>query len=405
MSRAKRIGKLIGRIGSGLLVVIFLVLMMLWLSGTFRHKTEPGPLVAKVKAAGVITEAVKRRTFPLLIEQVGSIRNQVEAKVASRILAQVVEITVKEGDLVVGSKPDQIATLLARLDDRDLQARVREVQAQIQALDQGRKSALANLESVQAQLEAAKVKLEQAVSDYHRYEKLYQSGAATGQQYEKAKMQKDVASATVRSAQKGIDAARQEVARVAAQIAAAKSGLQQVQVLISFTEIRAPFNGRVTRKLVDVGDTVGPGAPLFILETTAHPELHAEVSESLLPYIHVGKSYIVRIDALQVIYEGKIREVIPRADPATRTMLVKLLLPKTPELVSGMFGRLMIPTGSYDAIVVPASALQKVGQLDLVQVVDAEGYLQRRFVTLGKSHKDQREILSGLQEGEQVVIP
>jgi multidrug efflux pump subunit AcrA (membrane-fusion protein) len=405
MSRAKRIGKIIWRIVAGLLVVVFLVVMMLWLSGTFRHKTAPGPLVTKVKAEGVRTEAVERRTFPLLIEQVGSIRNQVETKVASRILAQVIEITVQEGDMVRGAENGQEATLLARLDDRDLRARAQQVQSQIQALEQGHKSAKANLESTQAQLEATEAKQEQAVSDFRRYEKLYQSGAATGQQFEQAKAQKEVAAAQVRSAQTGIEAARQEIARVAAQIEAAKSGLQQVQVQLSHTEIRAPFGGRVTRRLVELGDTAGPGEPLFILETVAQPELHAVVSESLLPYLRVGHQFSVQIDALEKTYEGTIREVVSRSDPATRTVLAKISLPESPDLVSGMFGRLFIPTGTYEAVVIPQGALQKVGQLDLVQVVDADGYLQRRFVTLGQSHASRREILSGLQEGEQVVIP
>ena len=405
MSRVKRIGRIVWRVVAGLLVVIFLVGMMLWLAGAFRDKTEPGPLIPKVKAKGVTTEPVQRRTFPLLIEQVGSVRNQVEAKVASRIMAQVVEIAVREGDSVRGARTGREATLLARLDDRDLRTREQQAQAQIQVLERGRNSAQANRESAQAQHEAARARLEQAVADFRRYEKLYQSGAATGQQYEQAKAQMEVAEAQVRSAQKGIEAARQEIERIAAQIEAAKSALQQVLVQLSYTEIRAPFGGRVTRKLAEVGDTVGPGEPLFILETEAQPELHAIVSESLLPHLRIGNQFSVQIDALQKTYKGKVREVIPRSDPATRTVLVKVALPEIPELVSGMFGRLFIPTGTYEAVVVPQSALQKVGQMDLVQTVDAQGYLQRRFVTPGKSHDALREILSGLQEGEQVVIP
>jgi multidrug efflux pump subunit AcrA (membrane-fusion protein) len=405
MNRIRRIGKIVWRIVAGLLVVVFLVGMMLWLSGAFRDKTEPGPLIPKVKAKGVTTEPVQRRTFPLLIEQVGSIRNQVEAKVASRIMAQVIEIAVQEGDSVRGAQTGLSATLLARLDDRDLQAREQQVLAQIQALERGRNSAQANLESTQAQFEAARARLEQAVSDFRRYEKLYQSGAATGQQYEQAKTHAEVAEAQVRSAQKGVEAAHQEIERIAAQIEEAKSSLQQMQVQLSYTEIRAPFAGRVTRKLAEAGDTVGPGQTLFILETEAQPELHAVVSESLLPYLNVGNQFSVQIDALQKTCEGKVREVIPRSDPATRTVLVKITLPETPKLVSGMFGRLFIPTGTYEAVVIPQPALQKVGQMDLVQIVDAQGYLQRRFVTLGKSHDTLQEILSGLQEGEQVVIP
>ncbi|MBN1845274.1 MAG: hypothetical protein JW810_06290, partial [Sedimentisphaerales bacterium] len=84
---------------------------------------------------------------------------------------------------------------------------------------------------------------------------------------------------------------------------------------------------------------------------------------------------------------------------------VKVALGEAPGLISGMFARLRIPTGRYEALVVPRRALRRVGQLELVEVVDHQGCAQKRFVTLGPLHGTQVEVLSGLAEGEQVVIP
>ena len=64
-----------------------------------------------------------------------------------------------------------------------------------------------------------------------------------------------------------------------------------------------------------------------------------------------------------------------------------------------------MPYGKYEALVAPKEAVREVGQLYLVNVLDHEGYPQRRFVTLGKDHGDLVEILSGLNEGEEVVFP
>lgn len=174
--------------------------------------------------------------------------------------------------------------------------------------------------------------------------------------------------------------------------------------MFSFTEIKAPFTGRISCKLVEVGDIVAPGQPLFVLESHAQPEFQAVVSESLIGHLSVGTSLNVYVDALKNTYPGTIRVVIPQADPATRTVLVKVSLPQTPLQVSGLFGRLMIQTGQYEALVIAQKVIQKVGQLHLVQVLDADGYPRRRFITLGKTHDQLVEVLSGLQEGEAVVI-
>ena len=156
---------------------------------------------------------------------------------------------------------------------------------------------------------------------------------------------------------------------------------------------------------MDVGDTVSPGKPLFALETPSQPELQAVVSESLLPHLRLGQSLEVRIDTLDQTLQGIVREIVPIADPATRTVQVKVSLSPAPELVSGLFGRLRVPKGQYQALVAPRSAVREVGQLYLVDVLDARGHPQRRFVTLGNPHDSLVEVLSGLSQGEEVVLP
>jgi RND family efflux transporter MFP subunit len=175
--------------------------------------------------------------------------------------------------------------------------------------------------------------------------------------------------------------------------------------MLSYTTIEAPFSGRLVRKTVDAGDMVMPGQPLFVIETSTEPELHAVVAESLVAAMKLDQKLDVRIDAIGQTLQGTVREIVPQADPRTRTLLVKIALPPQPGLVSGQFGRLGVPTGTYQAMVIPARAVRQVGQLQLVDVIDAQGVPHRRFVTLGRPHDDLVEVLSGLKPGEQVVIP
>ncbi len=175
--------------------------------------------------------------------------------------------------------------------------------------------------------------------------------------------------------------------------------------MLSYAVIQAPFTGQVIRKMVNVGDMASPGQPLFFLETPTRPELHAALSESLIQYLKTGQALEVRIDALNLILEGKVREIVPQSDPGTRTVLVKVSLPAGQGLVNGLFGRIRIPYSQYDALVIPSNAVTEVGQLPVVEVIDMDGYPQRRFVTLGERQGDLIEVLSGLEENEEVIIP
>ena len=148
-----------------------------------------------------------------------------------------------------------------------------------------------------------------------------------------------------------------------------------------------------------------PVNPFFFLEIPARPELHAFVSDSLIPRLTIGQELDVHIDALNRSMKGTLREIVPQSDTATRTVLAKVSLPPDLDLVNGLFGRLMVPAGDYEALVVPEKAVREVGQLYLVDVLNKDGYPMRRFVTLGKKHDDVVEILSGLNAGEEVVVP
>jgi len=405
-SQTKKTHKIIREAGKVLGLAALLVFLMMWLAGAFAEKIEPGPPQPRPKAPKVTTQKVQRRVFPLIIEQVGNVRSGTEAEVSSRIMAQVKEILVQERESVIGNdRKEDKPTTMARLDDRDIQNRLRQAQAQVKAMDRALQAAKAKLGAARAQLEAAKASTVKVLSDYRRYQELYRGQAATGQQLESARAQKDIAEAQELTALKEAQAAQSDIERIQAQKENALAAEAEAQVMLSYTEIQAPFSGRVVKKMVDVGDMVAPSQPLFLLEATSRPELHAFVSDSLLPQLKIGQEVEVSIDALNRTLRGTVREIRPKSDPATRTVLVKIALTPASDLVNGLFGRLKIPYGEYETLVVPFKAVREVGQLYLVEALDSEGYPQRRFVTLGQHHDDLIEVLSGLKENEEVVIP
>jgi multidrug efflux pump subunit AcrA (membrane-fusion protein) len=391
--------------GKGLGVLLILLVLMMWLSGTFIQKVEPAPPLAKPPAPRVATRKVEKRTIPLTIDQVGTVRAKTEAQVSSRIMAEVKQVLVREGELVDGSGERRAATIMATLDDREIQARLRQAESRITALDSGLASVKAKSGAAGAQVESSRANKDKVASDYRRYEDLKRNQAATGQQLEHARTQLTMAEAQLQAARKDADAARSEIERIQAEKAQAEAAVAEARVMLTYTTIHAPFTGRVIKKLVNAGDMAAPGQPLFLLDAVSHPELHAVVSESFVHSLTEGEQLDVTVDALSRTFQGALREVVPKSDPSTRTVLVKVSLPPEPGLLNGLFGRLSVPYGEYQALLVPIEAVREVGQLTLVDVVDGEGFPRRRFVTLGPRHGNLVEVLSGLKEDEELVIP
>lgn len=388
-TRMARVTREAAKVGA---MVVVLVVLMLWLSGAFISKVEPQSPKKRPESKPHKTAQVERMRFPLVVEQVGTLRAKTEAQVSSRIMAQVKEIRVAEGDQVFGPEvPGREGTVLALLEDSEIQAKFRQAQLQSASVQKA-------VEAAKSQAESARANRERALLEYRRTDSLHRDQAATGQQWEAARAQKDVTESQHQ-------AALHDIARLQAQKAQAEAAVAEARSFLDYTVIRAPFSGKVLKKIVNVGDMAMPGQPLFFLDTPSQPELHADLSESLLPHLHEGMELDVRIDALSRTLSGKLQGIVPKSDPATRTVLIKVAIDPEAGLVNGLFGRVRIPYGAYEGLIVPTSAVRRVGQLELVEVVGKDGRAMRRFVTLGQCDASISEVLSGVDAGEEVVVP
>jgi multidrug efflux pump subunit AcrA (membrane-fusion protein) len=142
----------------------------------------------------------------------------------------------------------------------------------------------------------------------------------------------------------------------------------------------------------------------MVLQTKEALRLEALVREGLIRKMNPGRSFEVYINALDRSMEGKVEEVIPSADPKTRTFLVKLSLPPQNDLFPGMFGRLLIPIMEKDVVVAPYSAIRRIGQLEVVTVKE-NGEWKEIFVKTGRRLSAEKvEVLSGLMGDEILAI-
>ena len=340
----------------GLSVAVILVLM-LWILGAFRTGVIPAgrQVAAEDSAAGLPTRTVTLQSLPAATEAVGAVQAEQVASVTSRVVADVMEVRVSAGQRVASG------ATLAVLDNRDLQRRVEQAQ-----------DARRGAEASQAQARA----------DYARDKPLFEQKVITPYDFEHTRTALDIADANLHRLQQAE---------------------REAEVGLSYAVIRSPFTGTVVDRLANVGDLAAPGKPLLTMYEQGRLWFAANVPEDLLGRLHVGDTLTFQIDALGRDRQGRVVEIVPSSDPASRTVVVRLHMTDTTDVLPGMFGRLRIPMDPEQVLALPASAVVRAGQLTMVDVVRGTR-VERRTVQLGRPVGDGFEVLSGLAAGETVVL-
>ncbi|MEN8760207.1 MAG: efflux RND transporter periplasmic adaptor subunit [Desulfobacterales bacterium] len=346
-------------------------------------KIEPGAFTAVEKATFTPSQTAMAtlQETDQWYQAVGTVRPKTETRIEARVTGQVLDVQVSPGDQV--SK----GTLLVSLDSRQMTSRMEQAK---QAL----KSAEAGREQARHSLEAARAGFKQAQANFNRVKSYFESQAATAQDLEGAE-------STFRQAEAGVKRAEEALAAAASGILQARAVVNESAISIEYTRILAPEDGVVLKRFVEPGDLALPGKPLVALRTSGALRLEAYVREGLITRVTPGTALEVDIETLDRLVAATVEEIVPYADPNSRTFLVKAGMPPIEGLYPGMFGTLRIPVGRQRIVTVPGAAVRRVGQLEMVQVKVGDGW-QTRYVKTGARIGGAVEILSGLDGTETI---
>jgi RND family efflux transporter MFP subunit len=309
--------------------------------GCGKHHEPQAATGENLPPAAVRVQTIESIKQPAVEEVVGTVQPKLQAVIEAKISGRITRLPV-----VVGQSVKQ-GDVLVELATQEIKAR----------LDQ------ANASCRQAEL------------DFNRATNLRKQQAATQAELDSAQARYTVAKATVAEA----------------------------EALSAYAKLLAPFDGVVARKLADEGDLAMPGKSLLELEGRAGSRLVADIPSLLASRVLSDARLAVRVETLPDVITGTVAEISPGADPASRTVRVKVDLPETAGLRTGQFGRLAVPVGEATFLFVPPSALVRRGQLEILFVA-ADGKAQMRLVRAGKETPQGIEILAGLASGESVVI-
>ena len=246
------------------------------------------------------------------------------ATVAPRIGGQIASVTVDDNQTVAAG------TLLATIDDRDLQTSLTQAEANL-AADRARVAQAraqvarqpSQIRQAEAQLSSTRAHLALSSADAVRYADLASTGAGTFQQHEQADTSLAQDHASIESAQANVDAQRKQRVALEADVeaAVARIGLDEAQVRqarlnLSYTRITAPIAGTVGQRSVQVGNFVAPGAPILTIVPLDAVYIVANYREVDLRHMRPGQHVLIHVDAYDVDLDGVV-DSLPPASGAT----------------------------------------------------------------------------------------
>ncbi len=348
-----------------------------------KDKIEPGTTQKEPPLFGepVVVETAREVQWRPVYKAVGTVKAGITSTLGAKLLGSVNEVRVREGDLIGQGQ------VLATIDPREVEAALERAKA---SLAQARKA----LEAALSGEQEAKASESLAHATYRRYLELKKADSVSDQEFDQVKARYLTAKAALKRAQAMVAAARARVREAGAAVSAA-------QVRRGDAVVEAPFDGVVTVKHVDPGDLVVPGSPLFTLQASGRFRADILLPESKVRHVREGQEVAVEVPALRgARLKGKVLSLVPAGDARSRSFVVKVDLPVTKGLKSGMFATALIPLEPRPAILIPSSAILYSGQLAGVFVLDSHRVVHFRVVRLGRQVEDKMEVISGLKKGE-----
>ncbi|MEO8662922.1 MAG: efflux RND transporter periplasmic adaptor subunit [Bryobacteraceae bacterium] len=347
-------------------------------------KEAPQPAAKDAPAVTVSTVAAAEVTWPEEREASGTVRARTSAVIAARIVGSIREVRVRLGSAVTAGQ------VLAVIDSRDLEAGYRMAQA-------GEGEARSGIPEADGAVSAAKAQLELTQATYRRMADLAAKKSISAQEF-------DEVAAKLKLAETALAMAQAKRKQLDSKILQAREGVSAAEIQKGFAELRSPFAGVVTEKQAEPGMLATPGTPLFTVEQAGGLRLEVVLEESMIGRLKVGQTVPVSLDALGKEARGRISELGPSVDAASRTFVVKVDLPAEPGLRSGVFGRARFSSGEKRVLTVPEGSVREQGQVRQVMVAEG-GVARSRMISLGGHREGVVEVLSGLSAGEKVITP
>ncbi len=342
-----------------LLYIAFVVAITMGLQACGGDKKETKKGATTIDAT-VKLKTVKMVNQPEQLSFSGKIEATEHSNISTRIMGQIEKYYVEAGQKV------RRGQILLQIKNKDI---------------------LAKKSQIAAMMVKAEAGLKNAKKDYERFKILFSQKSAS---------QKEMDDMTTRF----------NVAK--ADLEAAKQMESEINEMLRYATIKAPYAGVITRKYMNDGDLATPGMPLIAMEKKGAFKVMARIPENEIAKVKKGTPVKIQINALKLVIDGMVAEVNPSALYTGNQFEAKIELRPTAEqqkkLFSGMYAKVLLNANGTPAIMIPKKVLVKKGQLTGVYTVGVDKTAILRWIRTGKTVGNMVEVISGLSNGEKYII-
>jgi RND family efflux transporter MFP subunit len=341
------------------LIVLSLLTIFSSCSSKKEEKTNATDTAILVQIASPISNNSKELNFS------GQIEASQTVNISTRMMGFITAITVKVGDHVNKGQ------LLVRISNDDIKAKRAQTDAMV------------------SEAEAA---LNSAKKDLDRFNNLFKQQSASAKELDNINLQYSSAMS---------------------RLEAAKQMRNEVNAMMSYSELVAPFSGNVSAKMMDAGSMASPGMPILTIEQAGVLQVSAAVPENSIQQLQLGSVANVQIQSIEKTFQSSVSQINPSSQFTGGQFIVKIKIPESAQkgIYAGMYANISIPiknstvkTSEPDAILIPASAIEYKNQLTGLYTISANNHALLRWVRLGKTFGDKVEVLSGLEKSESFII-
>ena len=335
-----------------LLITLFSGSLLSACGDDFAEPEAQTPVEAELRTAEVATTTATHR-FPGRIESVN------QASLSTIVMGSITEVRVNEGDRV------QEGELLVRIKDDQIRAQKRQTEA--------------GLMQLQAQLELVE-------KNYERIRNLHAQDSATDSELDEITAQYE-----------GMQARMEQM----------KANMTEVDEMLAYTRITAPFDGIVSRKMMSAGDLAAPGMPLLRISGPEALKIRANVPESMINRLSDGMPVRFSVPSAGIEHQEVMLSSINQAgDPMSRQFTIEAVIPAgaaTEALRTGMYADVLLRLEDSESVLIPESALVRRGQLTGIYTLTEDNRALLRWIRTGRTSPEGIEVISGLSAGEVYV--
>lgn len=373
----------------------FLIIpLVLGLAACSSESDQTTEKLSSPRKMRVVTQEVQKVKIPVSRSFPGTVASADTALVTPKVVGYIEALLARPGDTF------KKGAVLVEIKSKELTDKEKFAQSAVKEAMNGEKQAALGFNMAKAGLKQAEAQFTLAQKTYNRFENLLKTESVSKQEFDEVEAKYKAALEAEKIAEENVELASEKLSQVKIKRQQALAMLDEVKTYLSYTNLKAPFDGIVLQKLMDVGNLATPGQPVLEVGSLGNV-VYAHVTSSAIKRARVGQKVTVEVPAAEKRFSANILEIDPNVDPATRNFKIKLS--GNGGIIPGMYANVYLSKNAEEITVVPGKAILERGQLPVVFVKKGDK-AEMRIVKTGRNFGGKVEILSGLGPEEQIVV-